>query len=298
MAMKFEEALKEYLDYKKASDFNRAGETYEHPIRLLFEDVRKDLKHFTFQDIIKFQLKLQNKYKDSTRALWMTAIRGFFKYCTKNKYCQIHWEDINIPRIVEQIPTYVVQSDVKTLCDIAQNDPRKLLCIRLLFFTGIRVSELCDIQISDLNMVECCGYIQRTRKAFKPKLIAWDSETNDLMIKVAGESSNQYLFNSCRGGQLTTRQIQRWVKELRQKANFDKKITPHTFRHGFTKDHLNIKTALPDLQKMLGHKNLYSVDKYTKRLDEDIKEVARETLRRRVAALNFNKVGELLKENS
>lgn len=73
------------------------------------------------------------------------------------------------------------------------------------------------------------------------------------------------------------------------KSGIKKHITPHSFRHGATKEWLNLGIDLPAIQDLLGHKSLMSIEKYTKRLDDDIKEKGREAVRRRLGVENFYK---------
>lgn len=162
------------------------------------------------------------------------------------------------------------------------------LAIRLLWFTGVRVSELCGIEVAQIDLMGKCARIQ-TRKAYKPKQIFWDDETHELIAGILRTNPDRkFLLQSPRGGKISTRQVERWVKDVVAKAGLAKHITPHSFRHGATKEWLNNGVDLPAIKDLLGHRSLLSIEKYTKRLDDDIREQGREAVRRRVQQIKYN----------
>jgi integrase/recombinase XerD len=286
-------AISEYLEWKGTFAV-RASQNYKRPIEQFFAFISKGIGDVEFQDIVRFQLHIQKIQEDTTSALWVTAVRDFFGYCKRRGITTLDVSDIKNPKVVEKIPTYVVQTEFENLCDIAKNEPIKLLALRLLWFTGIRVSELCDIQVKDLDLSECCARIQ-TRKAFRPKLIMWDEETNNLMLEVLATRKGNHLFGTRSGDGISPRQVQRWIKELCKRVGITKDITPHSFRHGFAHQSLDSGMDLPALQALLGHKNPKSLFKYTRRLDEDVKEKAREVLRKRIGQAKFKELEKLFK---
>lgn len=294
--MLFKEAINLFCE-KKAIRAERASVSYGDNIRLFQKHINKELSEVEEDDIVKWQTYLKKNKQENTQRIHAISLRQFFKFCEGRGWTTIKWEDIEVTRVREKVPEYVVQPDFEKLCDIAKASDIKLLAIRLLFMTGIRVSELCDIATKDLDLKEMCCYVH-TRKAFRPKIISWDTATNDILLKVLAAGKYEYLFASPHGGKLTTRQIQRWVKELKEKAGIEKHVTPHSFRHGFTKENMNINTPLPDLMTMLGHKSLAGLERYTKRMDTDIREKARESLRKRLGTTKFKELEKLLKEVS
>jgi site-specific recombinase XerD len=214
----------------------------------------------------------------------------FFKFCNGRGWTKITVDEISVPRVPEKIPVFVEQREFEILCDIAKNDPMKLLVLHFLWYTGVRCQELCDINIEDLNFKDQSAKIM-TLKAFRPRFIFWPSETSLLIKIVIGERTSGALFTSSRGSRMIKRNVERWIKALVQEAGIEKDIVPHSFRHGFVHENLNIGTDLPAIQAMVGHRNPESIFKYTKRLDHEIKDVARESIRKRSALLQMNKLG-------
>jgi site-specific recombinase XerD len=296
--MDTQEAIIKYTAHKSVR-YERASQNYPRVIRKFFEYVKKEIGEADNDDVVTFQLMLKKTSAERTQSLYAIILRDFFTFTNGRGWTSISVKEIDIPRANDDdVPVYVVQHEFEKLCDIAKDNPMKLLCLRMLWFTGVRVSELCDIEVRELDLQEKCAYVD-SRKAFKPKLISWDDDTNNLMLEVlALKPDRHYLFCSLepRYGfkKYSTKQIQRWINELKEAAGIEKAITPHSFRHGFTKEMLNIGMDIPAIQEMLGHKNPASIFKYTKRVDADIKEKAREALRLRTGALKFSKVKELL----
>lgn len=270
----------------------RASKTYTEIVVRFLAYVKKETKDLDIDDIVKYQSFLKCK-ADNTQAIAAYALRSFIAFTNNRGVTNIDPKEITTPRIEDKVPVYVVQEEFENLCDIAQfMSPSILLAVRMLWYTGVRVSELCDIKVAQIDLVEKCGTIS-TRKSFKPKQIFWDDETNDLLKGIISLNPNrEYLFGT--KGKISTRQVQRWIKDVCTKAGITKKITPHSFRHGATKEWLNNGVDLPAIKDLLGHKNLMSIEKYTKRLDDDIRVKGREAVRQRSSQIKF-KVAKLFK---
>lgn len=266
----------------KGIKYEKAAKDYPVQIEKFFAFIQKPLESLDLDDIIAYQRHLKGKYKERTQALFATILRQFFRFTQSRGLTQFDWREIDVPRYVEDTPEYVVQDDFKLLCDIAKYDLVKLCAIRILMMTGVRVSELCDIQRDKIDLTQRLAHVI-ARKSFKPKLIVWDDETNELVERILKRHNDEYLFCSPNGGKISTRQVERWIEQLRVKAGITKKLTPHSFRHGFTKEQLDVGTDLPAIQQSLGHNNLFSMEKYTKRFDVDIKEKLRDSVRKRQA---------------
>lgn len=279
--MKIEEAVEKFKNYKSIR-YQRASEAYP-PIIYQLERFCKRGLLTNNDDITAFQAYLKRERQEATQAQAAAALKSFFEFTNGRGWTKINLKEILTPRVTEKIPVYVVQSEFETLCDLCKESPRDLIMLRLLWFTGVRVSELCDFKIEEMDLNERFAKIQ-ARKAFRPKTVFWDEETNRLIksLNITGT-----LFP------VSPRQVQRIIQKLVDKAGIQKHITPHSFRHGCAHQLLDIGVDLPALQDLLGHKHPSSIFKYTKRLEEDIKEKGREAVRRREKVL---KLKELAKE--
>jgi integrase len=280
--------LKSYQDWKSIRN-ERASFCYGWTVRRFFNFCDKPLGEMTSDDVISYQSYLKKHYSDATQANAAQALRSFFDFTNHRGLTNIELREVTVPRVEEKIPVYVVQSDFKVLCDIAKHtDPYMHLAVRLLWCTGVRVSELVGIMYSQIDLVDRSARIN-AKKSLRVKQIFWDDETNELLEGLIRRNpKRKYVFESPGGKSLSTRQVERWIARLVKDSGINKHITPHSFRHGATKEWLNNGVDLPLIKDLLGHKSLMSIEKYTKRLDPDIKEKGREALRQRMAGLRYD----------
>lgn len=286
--MELEEAIIKYQQWKSIRT-ERASIDYVRLIRRFFAYTQKDLESLDIDDIISYQAYLKKNYADNTQAIVANALRSFFAFTNKRGVTNLDISEISTPKIEEKVPVYVVRAEFEQLCEVAQYEsPDILLILKLLWFTGVRVSELCDIKVAEVDKTEYCATVQ-TKKSKKPKVILWDEETDKLLRGIMRSNpESQYVITSPLGGKITTRSIERRIASVVKKAGITKHITPHSFRHGATKEWLDAGVDLPAIKDLLGHDHLMSVEKYTKRLSSDIKEIGREAVRRRSAAIRFS----------
>lgn len=289
----FSEAIIKFKNYK-AIRYERASVVYAHCMSIFAKEVGKCLDKLDNDDITAFQINLKRTHQDASQASFAAAIRSFFEFTNGRGWTNINLKEILVPRITEKIPVYVVQSEFETMCDTVKDDSIKLLCLRLLWFTGVRISELCDMTVESLDTTQKCAKVN-TRKSFRPKQVFWDDVTNDLIIQCA-QGKKGRIFN------VTPRQVQRWIQDIANKCGIKKHITPHAFRHGMAHQMLDIGVDLPALQDLLGHKHPSSIFRYTRRLNEDIQEKGREAVRKRQAMAKLKEMArelnleEMLKE--
>lgn len=171
---------------------------------------------------------------------------------------------------------YVTPEDVDAMCATLHEDDftdlTKKLIIHFLWNTGIRVSELCDINLDDVETSRKSTVIT-TKKSNLPRSIVWTNETHDLLIKYIGTriclNDRKALFMTLKGGgRLTPKTVQRWIEDIRKNAGITKRITPHSFRHGKVHDLLRKKASTKAIQLIVGHASIASIENYL-RLDVD-----------------------------
>lgn len=158
--------------------------------------------------------------------------------------------------------------DFEDMCDVLDegyyDDLTKKLVLHLLWDTGMRVSELCEIKISEIekNELNKLWYTKvRSRKSMRYNLVVWGKKTNDILNKYLGvrlsmTSSSDYLILSSKKkiGQITSsRTIQKWIKKIAKQAMIDKYVTPHSFRHAKAHTMLDKGANIRDVQAVLRH---------------------------------------------
>jgi integrase/recombinase XerD len=126
------------------------------------------------------------------------------------------------------------------------------LMLRLLFYTGVRVSELCNIEIADID-IEACKIRINAGKGDKDRVVLFGKAfATALRTHIAAHPSSRWLFQSRRNARFTTRRVQQIVKEYAEKAGV--RATPHTFRHqavSYLTRHSGMADA--ELQLITGH---------------------------------------------
>ncbi|HTB32857.1 MAG TPA: tyrosine-type recombinase/integrase, partial [Bacteroidia bacterium] len=164
----------------------------------------------------------------------------------------------------------ITEGEYNRIIDVIPNNEflelRDLIMIRLLWDTGVRVSELCDLNTTQIDEKKLSAVIS-TKKTGKKRIIVWSAETHKLLMKYLplrlelekhnGASSLFVGWDKSKGWsmRLSTRTVERRVKYYVSKAGIKEKITPHSFRHGWAHKRRDQNAPLAFIQKGLGHLN-------------------------------------------
>lgn len=243
----------------------------------------KDITLENLQEYI-FQLS-KEKFSERSQARWISSIKAFFKFLVENEYREdnpaallegpklglylpdtLSLEDIN--RIVQNI-------DVST--DLGQ---RNKCMIEVLYGCGLRVSELIDVKISNVNCTE--NYIKINGKGGKTRLVPIADYTceqiknyinNVRSRQKINKKHEDFLFLNSRGTSMSRVIVFLIIKEMVEKAGVNKKISPHTFRHSFATHLLQNGADLRFIQEMLGHSSITTTTVYTHLKTEELRDV-------------------------
>jgi len=209
-----------------------------------------------------------------SQARLISGLKGFFEYLLFEDYREDNPMDlIETPKIGVKLPTTLSVTDIDELIkaiDFSKKEAeRNLTIIEALYACGLRVSELISLRISDLYFEE--GFISVQGKGNKQRLIPIVAHTQKLitdyiansraLLHIDREFSNT-LFLNRRGKALTRAMIFTIVKRLVEKANLQKNVSPHTFRHSFATHLLENGADLRAIQQMLGHESITTTEIY------------------------------------
>jgi integrase/recombinase XerD len=247
-----EEKIQDYLIWK-SSYAKSASISYRSPLL----NIRK---LDSLADVIEFKNSIEGKYSESTVAYAMTVLRDFIKYLNATNQTTIPHDLIKIPRFVQKRRTVSNRDDVIKMLSILDDSKftelRNRIIIRMLADTGIRVSELVNLNISDLDGKTA---LIRTKKSTTERVIMWSDQTNKELLKYLGPriciNSTEPLFVSMfpKYPRITTRQVERIIETIGKKAKLKKNLTPHSFRHGKAHDMLDKGANVKEIQSVLGH---------------------------------------------
>lgn len=209
-----------------------------------------------------------------TTARLLSSIRRYFQYQIREGHLQ---EDpsalIEAPKIARGLPKLLTEEDVEALLEAP--DEGKVLGLRdrtmleFLYASGLRVSELIGIELSQINIRQ--GVIRVTGKGDKERLVplgeealAWlERYMREARPEIVKGRSIDAVFPTRRGGQMTRQAFWQLIKRYAQQAGIKKAISPHTLRHAFATHLINHGADLRVVQMLLGHSNLSTTQIYT-----------------------------------
>lgn len=222
-----------------------------------------------------------------TQSYHLIALRSFLGYCSKRGITTLTPEKIELPKVRRKQVSFLSNEEVLRLINIVPTKDMKGLrdraIIELLFSSGLRVSELCNLNRDHINLARgefsVRGKGQKDRPVFiSPEASQWLAEylrtrTDDfvpLFIRYSGSDSSDGKGDDMR---LTPRSIQRIVSKYARAAGITKHVSPHSLRHSFATDLLMNGADLRSVQAMLGHSNIATTQIYTHVTDPHLKEV-------------------------
>ncbi|MDO8563956.1 MAG: tyrosine-type recombinase/integrase [Nanoarchaeota archaeon] len=200
----------------------------------------------------------------NTIMLAAAALKFFFKEILKKSF-----ENVRVPKKEKRLPEVLTKQEVVKLIDSADNLKSKLI-ISMLYSSGLRVSEVVNLKVSDVDFQNNLGWV-RKGKGSKDRMFNLSKNLNDDIQKYLAGRENKYIFS--KEEPLTTRNIQKIIFNLRGKAGINKKLTPHTLRHSFATHLLEEGTDIRVIQSLLGHSNLNTTQVYAHVSSDMIKKV-------------------------
>lgn len=266
-----------YLKLEKGLSTNSI-EAYRHDLELLVDYLRnidKGVTEITLSDLTEFVIRLDEAgLSPRSRARVMSGVKSFYKFLI---YSDIIDNDptelMEMPKGAQKLPEVLTLDEIERIIaaiDLSTNEgQRNRAIIEVLYGSGLRVSELINVRISDMNREE--RYMLVRGKGNKQRLVPlsdealkqidlWFIDRNLMTIKPGNED---YLFLNRRGAKLTRVMILTIVKRLAEAARIKKTISPHTFRHSFATHLLEGGANLRVIQMLLGHEHLTTTEIYT-----------------------------------
>ncbi|WP_298263021.1 site-specific tyrosine recombinase XerD [uncultured Lutibacter sp.] len=209
-----------------------------------------------------------------SQARLISGLRNFFDFLIFEDYRKENPTDlIEAPKIGRKLPDTLSIQEIDILINhIDLSEPqgeRNRTILETLYSCGLRVSELINLQISDLFFEE--GFIKVIGKGNKQRFVPINEQTQKYILLYIKSIRNKIkiqkgyedtLFLNRRGKQLTRVMIFTIIKNLAEKANIKKKISPHTFRHSFATHLLERGADLRAIQQMLGHESITTTEIY------------------------------------
>jgi integrase/recombinase XerD len=225
----------------------------------------KPIDQFTEDDAKAYLSSLIDSKSKSTVMLAAASLKFYFQEVLKKPITTIR-----VPKKDKKLPEVLTREEVKRLIDSAETNKSRIM-ISLLYSSGLRVSELVKLKPQDLRVEENIGWA-RSGKGSKDRMFILSQKiSEEIQDYLKKREGNEYVFSKDKP--LSTRNIQKIVMKLRDKAQIQKKVTPHTLRHSFATHLLEAGTDIRKIQVLLGHASLNTTQLYAHVSTEELKKI-------------------------
>lgn len=280
------EKFLEYLEYQKKYSENTIS-AYEKDLEELsnyIQNRKLNYEKLEYKDVTDYMMYLSDKkMKAGSINRHLSSIRSFYTFLIKNgEATSSPFSLINGPKKEKKLPNYLQYEeflDLIATCDETNLGIRNRMILELLFASGVRVSELVNIKIADIDFKN--REIKIFGKGKKTRIVYFNKTCREVMSKYVREArqellkgkTNEYLFVNHLGNHLTRRGVADILEKLIMKSSIKHKISPHTLRHTFATLLLNEGMDIREVQELLGHARLATTSIYTHVSNEELRRV-------------------------
>ena len=252
--------LEKFLEYNKNKDINNISN----------DDLKKYIKYLNDCGL-----------NEKSIARNISSIKSFYKFLVISKYISTNTSDcLYIPKVKKNLPNTLSEDEVFSLLNIELTDNfsyRNKAMIELLYATGLRVSELINLKIQDIDLNE--DIIRTFGKGSKERVIPIGDYAKEYLeeyiYKYRGsmlkKEPSEYLFLNNHGKQMTRQGFFKILKKLAIEKGITKELSPHTLRHSFASHLLKYGADLRTIQELLGHSDISTTQIYTHITNEELK---------------------------
>ena len=237
------------------------------------------------EEVRRFLMFLDSKdYSKSTTARKLATLRSFYKFCLRRGYVSNNpLTSIRTPKQEKRLPKYLELDQILKLLqapdDTTLLGSRDRAMLEVMFSTGVRVSELVDLGVADVDfMGECIRVRGKGRKErispVSPSALSALRRFMEIRNKDprASQFDQETLFINKHGRRLSTRSVRRKLDKYLLEAGLDPTVSPHTLRHSFATHMLNNGADLRSVQELLGHQSISTTQTYTQLINKKIKQ--------------------------
>ena len=272
--------LRRYMQYLRL-ERSYTGNTLDAYVRDLqkllnyYADVGIDFRHVTLEQLDQFSGTLQELgVQPRSVARILSGVRSFYRFLVLEKEIETDpTELLENPQIGKHLPEVL---SIQEIDDIEQaidkskpQGVRDVAIIEMLYSCGLRISELCNLKMSELFLEE--GYIRVHGKGRKERLVPIGEQAIEKLrqwfvirtgVKAKPGHEDYVFISTKRGTKLSRITLFVYIKDYAQKAGIQKNISPHTFRHSFATHLLEGGANLRAIQAMLGHEDISTTEIY------------------------------------
>ncbi len=277
-----------YLNYQKGYSENTII-NYENDIKEFLEFLNKEnidnLKEVNYSIVRFYLMDLYNKkFSRNSVSRKLSSLRSFFKYLHNEEIVKINpFSLISSPKKEKKLPKFLYNEDIEKIFNVPNTKTvlgkRDSLILELLYDTGVRVGELVNIKINDINFDD--KSIKILGKGNKERIVLYGTYAeialkeylNNGRNELLKGKNNEYLILNANGNNITTRGIRLIIDKIIKQACLNTHISPHTLRHTFATHLLENGSDLLTVKELLGHSSLSSTQIYTHVTNERLRNI-------------------------
>ncbi|MFA9390935.1 MAG: tyrosine-type recombinase/integrase [Prolixibacteraceae bacterium] len=281
-----EEFIK-YLQFEKRYS-NHTLVAYKTDLGQFILYMNESIGDFEFKEVTSRQIRswivklMDNQIDARSVNRKISTLKSFYKYLMRQGYTDTNPAELVIkPKVGKKLPTFVQQKNLDQLLDVGFfpsdfEGVRDKLIVSLLYGTGVRLAELKNLTILNLNKgdytIKVLG--KRNKERIVPYPHSIDAPLKEyLKLRAEISSNTNFLFITSRGNQLYDKLIYRVVNKYLTLVTTISKKSPHVLRHSFATHLLNNGADLNAVKELLGHANLSATQIYTHTTFEKLKEI-------------------------
>jgi site-specific recombinase XerD len=269
--MQLHQAIKEYLEWK-AIRSPRAAEVYASYLERYNEWEVRDTKKISAEDVVRFFTLIRDRYNPPTQSYFARVLKNFFKYLGARGVSKVNYlliQEIKY-RKFERDP--ITEKEFNAMMGMLNSwiygDLLKICVIKMLYYTGMRLSEVCDLDLNQIETDRNYTYICN-KKNSKRRWVMWPMEFHKddfiryLGVRICLNKKPPLFVTNAKRDRVNKRTVERWFRELSDDAGI-RRVRPHDCRHGKAHRMRSKGADLQELQTMLGHASPMSCLHYLK----------------------------------
>jgi integrase/recombinase XerD len=281
--MNFEKMIEMFINHiliEKNLSLNTAN-AYKNDLnkfKIFIEQKNVDINKLDYEIFTSFIIFLKKKNYSSTSIVRIiSGVRNFYKFLVARGYIKNPEVNIESPKIEKRLPEVLTEEEIEKLLNVnkvSRKHLRNLAILELFYSSGLRISELCNLKINDLNLEN--GFIRVKGKGNRERIALLNKFSVEMLRKYLSERKtgiDEYLFLNNRNKKISRQSVWKVVKKYAKHAGIGKDVKPHTLRHTFATHLLERGMDLRVVQELLGHKSIATTEIYTHLNRKKIKEI-------------------------
>lgn len=272
MNEKYIDEFIDYLRFEKKYSENTIS-SYKRDLNKTNTYIKKDFAKLNKKDIQNYIQKISKSENASSVSRSISTLKSFYKFLELNKYTSLNpLTTITNPKTVKKLPKILSEEEIEKLLDInlkTDFDYRNKAMLELMYSSGLRVSELINLNVNDIDLSNAS--VRIFGKGSKERIIplndyAIDALNNYILnhrrsLFKHGESN--YLFLNNHGNKMTRQGFFKILEKIAKEKGIKSELSPHTLRHSFATHLLKHGADLRSIQELLGHSDISTTQIYT-----------------------------------